>query len=237
MNQPSLGIVITTFGATPYVHLTLESLRRIGSGARVLVVDDSSGDCNIQDLCKSYGAEFATSTSRRGHVRGDLAGIIHGYRWAIDHNLDLLVKLSRRFIPVHDGFSELLSTFFASPFSTASAPCTAIGFPFRSEAFALKLDAWEQTRGVRFLEAFLTSGRTMYTEVMLYHVAAAIQNQSRSHDVSTETESFYRWLYLGTNRKIKNINYLWHEANTIQEYVDLAHELRLPYREEKFFRI
>ena len=55
----SIGVVIGTFAAVPYIHLHLEAWRRLFPHIRLLVHDDASPEQErLRRLCAEYGCEF-----------------------------------------------------------------------------------------------------------------------------------------------------------------------------------
>ena len=78
-----IGLVIGTYGAVPYIHLQLESVRRFHPGMKVLVVDDCSPDAEaLRKICAEYGAELHVNEKRMGHVPGDMQAFVTGHEWA-----------------------------------------------------------------------------------------------------------------------------------------------------------
>ncbi|NBR91083.1 MAG: hypothetical protein EBS68_14460, partial [Rhodobacteraceae bacterium] len=99
--ERAVGVVIGTYSAVPYIHLQLESLRRFHPGTPCLVVDDGSPQREeLEKLCAEYGAEFIGRKKRMNHARGDMQAFIEGHAWAQRRGLGLLVKFSRRWLPV-----------------------------------------------------------------------------------------------------------------------------------------
>lgn len=100
-----IGLVIGSCGTSPYIHLQLEQARRMFSmdSLPILVVNDGDdgghGGSELAELCEQYGAELR-SFPRSGHTMGDLRVFDEGLKWAETNNVQILVKLSRRFIPL-----------------------------------------------------------------------------------------------------------------------------------------
>jgi hypothetical protein len=105
-----IGQVISTFGSVPYIHMQLESRKRFGNNVQCLVHDDSSSLTNeLKSLCDLYGVQFYSTPTRFGHQAGDAHAIYYGLLWAIRNDFDVLVKTSRRFIPVEFWVDNLAS--------------------------------------------------------------------------------------------------------------------------------
>src|SRR3954471_7147461 len=95
---PSVGVVIGTFAAVPYVHLHLESRARNYPHVPMLVHDDGSPRRKeLQSLCERYGADFISRPTRAQPTIGDLSAFVSGFDWAHERRFSLLVKMSRRF--------------------------------------------------------------------------------------------------------------------------------------------
>jgi len=230
-----IGLIITTYSGPAYVHLTLESVRRLKKDVQIIVHDDCSGNRELKRICDLYGVELISTQERLGHVRGDIAGIIAGYNWGVEKNLDVVIKISRRFIPKTDIIEEIQKSFIDSKFSTCSAQCLDFKLPFRSEAMAMKIDDWRTMRGNKLLEAFFDSGDIIYVEALINYIATKIYKRMYLNQLNTlDISPFYKWKYLGESRKMPNLNYIWHESNTKEDYSSFAMQLGLTYSPENF---
>jgi hypothetical protein len=89
--QPTVGLIIGTFAAVPYVHLALEAWKRNYREIPVLVHDDSSPKYEeLRVLCASYGASFLSNSKRGRWSVGDMSTYVDGLDWARERKLDLL---------------------------------------------------------------------------------------------------------------------------------------------------
>ncbi len=101
--RPTVGLVISTFAAVPYIHVALESWKLHNPSIPVLVSDDGSPKSEeIGELCAHYNADFVKNYRRHGRDLGDLSAYVHGLEWGAEHRLDIVVKMSRRFIPLQN---------------------------------------------------------------------------------------------------------------------------------------
>ena len=140
---PRCGVVIGTFAAVPYVHLQLEAWRRLYPHAALLVHDDASPHAErLAELCAGYGAEFERNTERCPPCKGDLTAFVGGLHWARERGLDVLLKLSRRFVPLTDWTVSLAELALASHYATYCAWTTTFNFGFRSECVGLAVAEW-----------------------------------------------------------------------------------------------
>ena len=133
----NLGIVVGTRGTPAFIHLHLEISKRLYPEKILVVDDDSSESETIQNLCEEYTADFLPKIGLKSnfndgvhkvcinckqekltindicqqcnrHFLGDIGLTASGLRWAKNNNIELLVKFSRRFIPLYDWRQELL---------------------------------------------------------------------------------------------------------------------------------
>jgi len=123
-HHPSLGLVIGTYGSVPYIHLHLESWIRNCRDVPVLIHDDCSPHRDqLEDLCRDYGVDFYSNPSRCGHIVGDMMIYPHALHWAEERGLDILVKFSRRFVPVIPWQNELGLLAYKTQQATFSGRC------------------------------------------------------------------------------------------------------------------
>ena len=95
----TFGVVIGTYSCVPYVHLGLACLTKHKPNVALMVHDDDSPDkLALSNLCDQYGAEFVSTEFSKNKTVGDLSAFVEGLRWAHKYKIDVLVKLSRRFI-------------------------------------------------------------------------------------------------------------------------------------------
>jgi hypothetical protein len=94
------------------VYLHLENARRHYPELLLLVRNGGSpGFMQLNDLCREYGAEFSAASARapqRPPGLGDLAVFFHGLLWAHGRRLNILVKMSRRWLPCRNWVPGLL---------------------------------------------------------------------------------------------------------------------------------
>src|ERR1700677_25728 len=99
----TVGLVVGTFAAVPYVHMHLEARRRFYPDVPLIVHDDASpNQRDLRRLCADYGCEFESNDTRRPLCIGDVSCLLGGLLWAKHIGLDIVVKMSRRFVPLRD---------------------------------------------------------------------------------------------------------------------------------------
>ena len=144
---PSVGLVIGTFAAIPYVHLALESARRNTPGLPVLISDDCSPNADaLHALCEQYGAQYKSAASRLRPTVGDMAAYVNGMDWAKQKGLDIVVKMSRRFIPFYNWIPSLQALAYETQYATYSQRCTHYNFGFRTECIGFHIGSWKSRR-------------------------------------------------------------------------------------------
>lgn len=104
-----IGLVIGTYGSPTIIHLFLKSAKKNFSDIPVLIHDDHSDhQRELMKFARYYNCEFQSNPRRLGHEPGDVSSYANGLIWAYKNKIDILVKMSRRFIPFHDWAKDLL---------------------------------------------------------------------------------------------------------------------------------
>ena len=226
----TFGVVIGTSGTAPFIHLQLEQLRRqFGQGGMpTLIVNDGVGpdfeQPRIEELCEEYGADVYFGPYI-GHAQGDVRVYLAGFEWAHQVNADVIVKLSRRFIPLvnwRHGLQYLVSSnpwaaTFTRPFH---AGCEAQSI--RTDCIALRVRLWDTPDVVDGLTALLRMDATrVNVEPMICAMAQAVGG-------------YVMWDLLGPDHYRP-----WEQAMQWRglrhyHYGDLAREFGLPYTDDDF---
>lgn len=236
----ALGVVIGTYAALPYVHLQLESLRRFHPGTPCLVVDDGSPQREaLAALCARYGADFIGREQRMGHVPGDMQVFIDGHEWARKRGVGLLVKFSRRWVPIAPWADDLLALWRESGAPTLCNRCTGHGFGFRSECVAMDVRAWDSPEVMRPLVdniararaevepgVFAWQQRIFLVEGIVHESAMHAARRGgilwreweRARPPLPGCEHYARWPLMGESRRSRQPGYLWHEWAIPGEY-------------------
>lgn len=241
---PKIGLVIGTYGSPAYVHLHLEARRRFYPHVPVLVHDDASPEGErLAALCEDYGVDFECNGERSGHSRGDLSVFIGGLRWASLNGIDLMVKMSRRFIPLDDWTESLSALAVESQYVTYSSWTETWGFGFRTECLGIAVRPWFDLGLQDHLVAKYLSGSDLLMEVFMHDLArhAAARNcaQARSYDERvgqrpSSRNGYAVWDYLGFDRMSLSSRFLWHNATPPYLYFELAERWGLPWEEGHF---
>ena len=100
MRPQDVAVCIGHYKQTSAVELSLAILRKQNPGPHpIMVVDDCSpadAQVRLARVCERHGATLRASSSRLGHVGGDLRAFYHGLLFAERMGARYLVKLSQR---------------------------------------------------------------------------------------------------------------------------------------------
>jgi hypothetical protein len=225
---PRTGLVISTFGAAPYIHLQLEAWRRLCRDLPVLVIDDCSNEQErLKELCDCYGAEFISNKERAGHFSGDMKAIITGFVWAQKSGIELLVKFSRRWIPLVSWQDNLIAIARESQFATYSGSCPVWGFRFRTEAIALHVPSWLHHGGLEFIREYADGANFSIVEWVFHQSAKSVFERrcianrlyADANPTSAGLEFCGYWPLLGMGRHSPQAGVLWHLWAKPHEYL------------------
>jgi hypothetical protein len=238
-NHFKMGLVIGTYGTPAYIHLFLESAKRNFSHIPILVHDDCSGCEELKKIVSSYGQEFSTNENHCGHGAGDIQVILGGLRWASSINLDILVKMSRRFIPFFDWTPGLKDTVLKSQHTTFANKCGHFKFPLRSECFGMYVPAWIKKRDE--LEKLAVNGIKVEQDLMdfIKEFAKPTCYLNENYIAKNATMDYFSqyygvWSDIGDNRMKVVPDVLWHDCCDISRYIKKSAEYNLPYKAKDF---
>lgn len=245
-SPPSIGLVITTAGSVPYIELALAGGKILYPSLPVLVHDDASGQQDeLAALCERYGAEFETNSTAMGHAMGDLAGLIGGLRWAQERQIDLLVRMTRRFIPLRDWTAHLAEVAMYTQFGTYGQEDAQHFLPIRTECLAMYVPDWTRPEILGEIEQYVLTSlvsvvveRYLYTYVgKVYEMNCRAAREWEAKHVRTAPKRMYcQWEFLETSRHTRSNNYIWHDTAAAATYASAARQLGLNYGPEDFER-
>ena len=243
---PGVFLAIGTFAAVPYIHLHLESRRRFYPDVPCLVHDDASPfGAQLQELCVAYGAHFFSPRERLPPQCGDLSTILLAIQSAQSLNLDLAVKMSRRFIPLTDWVPQLQHTAYHTQYATYSDWDEGHGFGFRSECVAFHAPTWAASDTSGRIERAIDGGSDVFgfVEAFIHGLSreahartqcGANREYERLYPRDPDTNAYGIWQWLGHNRKVRQTSFLWHDPDTALDYFRLSQAYGLSYRYEAF---
>ncbi len=230
--NPEVGVVVGTHGSPGYVAMHLHILRMHNPEVPVLIVDDCSSQHEaLWYWCEKYNARLIVNSARLGHARGDMGVFVQGLLWGKQLGLDLLIKLSRRFVPICAWVDDLRRLAYGTQHHTYSNPCTNTGFGFQTQAMGMHVDSHyamlsEYFRGAesepQLVEAFVH--QQIAQKIPLAPAARAYENPHKG---------FATWNLVG-NRLEKNYPAFWHQTHTKFEYYTLARLLGIDVGIEQF---
>jgi hypothetical protein len=242
-HSATIGVVVGTFAAVPYVHMQLGSARRFAPQINYLVHDDCSRDSGqLRALCKAYGQEFCTTGSRGKHFNGDLSAFLAGLIWARDRKFDLLVKFSRRFVPLKEWATGLRAMAVRSQASTYS------GFshchPMLTECVGMHVNSWCMSGAIDKLRAKTEKREYVYVEGYVNRLAREVLQSRHTERVISRTPNLHeprsglayaRWEVLEGGRACRqNCHRLWHTTAKAAAYARVAQSWGLDYVEADF---
>ena len=242
---PAVGLVIGTFAAVPYVHLALESRRRHYPDVPLLVHDDASPEQDrLRSLCREYGAEFVSTGVRGAHARGDLSTYVRGMGWAEETGLELLVKMSRRFIAMHDWVPGLQRLAYDTQYATYSNQCLHYHYGFRTECVAFHAASWRRAGAIDEMKDAMTRGPAVFVEGLVHELARLVhqwncganRDYEARHPRPSQADAYGPWPIMAERRIARKPNVLWHDADEPADYCRQARLYGLPYRPRRLRR-
>ncbi len=241
---PSIGVVIGTFAAVPYIHLHLEARQRFYPDIPLLVHDDASARWEeLARLCEAYGCEFERNETRQPPCIGDVSAFLGGLLWGDRNGFDLVVKMSRRFLPLEDWGVGLRSLALDSQYATYCSHTESFGFGFRSECVAMAVQEWLRHRSHHELAIIALTPEMPFVEAAVHNIARRLATFRSGHAIRWDEEhgprpkdrdGFAPWPFMGTDRCRRYPQFLWHDSATAEDYHQLALSWGLDYRCEDF---
>jgi hypothetical protein len=236
---PRVGGVVGTFASVPYIHLHLEARRHFYPDTPLLVHDDGSHHREeLGRLCDEYGCEFETNDSRQPPCIGDVSCFLGGLLWADRKGLDLLVKFSRRFVPLVDWVPDLRDLAYRSQYPTYCGHTTTFGFGFRSESVGLAVRTWMDYRLHEDLAALALAPGMPFVEGAIHDFARRLArfrcHAARAWDDEIghrppDRDGYAPWPFLGDDRCTPYPGYLWHDSASPHDYHRQSRIWGLPY--------
>jgi hypothetical protein len=242
-SEPSIGLVIGTFAAVPYIHLQLESRKRNYPNLPVLVHDDGSHlQKELRELCAQYNADFTSLEQRSTHFIGDMVAFVAGLDWAKEKKLDLLVKFSRRFIPLFNWLPEIQELAFMTQYATYSSRCVNHGFGFRTECVAMHVQSWFDTGAVERIREQIQINQGCFVEKFIHDLAREVHQlnceQNREYEKfggkPEPVAAYGDWLLSGIGRYVPRPRVLWHNYTSPSDYAQRAQNYDLKLTEVDF---
>jgi hypothetical protein len=236
---PTIAAVVGTFGASPYIHLMLEARKRFWPEVPLLVSDDCSNQQErLAGLCKQYGAEFRSNARRMRWTVGDMSAYAAGLMWAKDK--DILVKLSRRFIPLRPWSLDLAKLAMETQDPTFSNVCDHFNYGFRTECIGMSVKTWIASGALADIESHVSDDRPVFVEGHLHNWARKLpicdmaKTYREANPRKSDRNGYAPWDLLSTSRMANLPDVLWHDPDQKEDYLQAAKELGLDYKIEDF---
>jgi hypothetical protein len=232
-NKPSIGLVIGTYGSPAYIHLFLE-VAKAHFPVPILIHDDCSDkQCELKRLTGQYGCDFSSNNERYGHGSGDIAVFAEGLAWAKNKGLDILVKMSRRFIPLFDWRPSLIQTALKSQHITYTNHCEYFKFDFRSECVGMYVPEWSKyIEDLRTLATIpVEVEKDMMEFVSEFPKPTCVVNETylRANYENKYCQQYGVWDTIGSNRMKINPQIIWHDHCQPASYLNKARVYGLKY--------
>ena len=237
--EPSIGVVISTYGSIPYLDLNLHYLIRVNR-LRVLIHDDCSPQREaLLELSRRYAPhlELASTYQRMWHRKdvgamGDTNAFLFGLNWARDNHFDLLLKLSRRLVAVSEFAPALRRLAVESDGFTFGNYCDYDDFPLRTECVAMCVRAWSHPYITNQLSSVLRYQFPVFAEYWFHDLARMLDYANSSgkyrryvdaHRIGASHSGFVQWGDLVSTSRYNPVpGALWHSCNSLEEYVQAA---------------
>lgn len=230
-SEVPVAVVIGSYNMPSAIELQIRLIRHhCGLNTPILIADDNSegmmnrtGDTaydRLEWLQHRYpNVVMWPSVQRVGHSGGDLSALWKGLQWAKATKIEVLAKLSQRFMIdktnwLQDGAKALK----ASGRPLASNACMSTGFPLRTEAMLLDVAAWTQP--------------SLIADLCPRPITIAAE-QALIEEVWTKLGgTFMVWDLLGLGRSNWQPDTYWHEVTSSGEYHNLADKHRVTLRDD-----
>jgi hypothetical protein len=240
---PRVGIVVGTYAAVPYVHLQLEARRRFYPQVPLLIHDDASArTADLRALCEEYGCDFEHNAARQPPCLGDLTAFVGGLWWAQHKELDILLKVSRRWVFLVDWQPSLNSLALQSQYATFCSYTTTFRFGFRTECVGLAVRSWGTADFFDDAIQQIRSQNSVFVEGYMHGFARRFEARNcpqaevwrQAHPMAADKNGYAIWMLMGTDRCMHSDEFLWHDFASPRDYFQVAKSWGLPYTEHDF---
>lgn len=267
------GVVVGSFGYPGYIELglqclwTYERLNRVINDISTkdtidyLIHEDNSPAAHeVAEVACKYGADFYCTPKRLNIAVGDMSAVVEGMKWAQRSGMDILVKLSRRFIIDKPFVNDLKAIMSATQMPTACAPDAWTSWGYRSECQAFYVPAWVESGALAEMQAIVDADRVYgaLPEAVYHDLARKVNrwmhpgngrmlepfNYGDDVDWTVRNEQFFQraswdgyvpwYSVLGLSKKSQVDGVYWHDSRTYADYAALAQSYGLAYTEKDF---
>lgn len=209
--KPKIGLVIGTHGTPAYVAMQIKSRLLFEPDMPMLVHDDCSQRIEeIAAMTKSSGVDFDCTLLHCGHIKGDLACFKNGLLWAKNIDVEFLVKMSRRYIPIVS-WTDDLCRMMDDKSQTFSSVNRVFNMDFSTHLMAMRVSEW--LKMVPDIEKAIANDKILSVEWLMYRLAVKIDP---FRDMACQQWSLTEGLERHKRRA------LWRDKNSAFDYVNTA---------------
>lgn len=242
-DNPTIGVVIGTYGSTAFIQLQLYYLTVVNKIKKVLIHDDCSPNQNqLKALAKKYNVDFYSTPKNMFYKEcvgsiGDQNTFFQGLLWAKQNNIDILVKLSRRLIPCENWSDNLIKLAKQTDAIAFTSWCEKDQFNCRTEGIALSVNVFSQQYPLYNFQHLIENNICIFAEYWMHELIKSLsyQNKSEKWKKYIENNNFgYKhsgyavWQdFLGTNRynaDNRTLKTLWHMYSSANDYLQEANK-------------
>lgn len=227
-DDPRVGVVIGSFRWPELVDLQCRVIRDTCGPVPILVSnDDPASHKELSAICATHADVTLDSNAERiGHTGGDVAAFYKGIRWAAERRIEVVAKLSQRFIVnrprwLQDSARDLL----ASGLPMANMRCRGDApFDLRTEAVLMDVSQWNKPEVLERIKPrryWTDQPDGLNAETIIYRVLMDLLGGV-----------FWPWAtVMGEDRFRRDFeDVLWHCNTSKEEYAKLAqgHGVTIP---------
>ena len=243
----------------------LENAKRLYPEKILVVDDSSDKTKELEEICKQYGADFYPNSGYSPciddlkidickfcrntkkiinsnmcvdcgkHLLGDIKLTARGFRWAKNNNIDLMIKFSRRFLPLYDWRDELKRIAASTGFPAYSSWEESSRLGFKTEAVAYIVNEWIFSGAVDIMEKQDKIGLTESFIWLLCMKISQMRNINREDKIAFGEHfqdifpywkmfeniqtGYGHWFIAGTSRRQLLPWRFWHDTNPPKDYL------------------
>ena len=150
----------------------------------------------------------------------------HALHWAEERGLDILVKFSRRFVPLVPWQNELGLLAYKSQLATFSGLCEHQNWTFRTDSVGMHVRSWLDYDGLEPVYRHIEAGKWVYVETVVQegarrihkHACDAARQYEEQKPPVEGRQGYAYWPLTGNNRFVPRHDVLWHECCRPVEY-------------------
>lgn len=217
-DDPAVGVAVGVYRWPSLVELQIRTIRHTCGPVPILISnDDPSIAARVAEICGRFPDVFHWPNHERiGHTGGDISAFFKAALWGKARGLRTVAKLSQRFLVtrprwLQDGARDLIE----SGLSIATQRCTGTQrFDLRTEAVLLDVATWSQSEVLSRImprRYWTDSPLGLSAETVIHRVLKDLAG-----------EFFHPWNLFDEERAAARDGVLWHNANSVADYRQLA---------------